>query len=124
MNPGFGDGDSWRVILIENPSPIRVHLVNLVAIEYGIGAVVFHDRECVRIPVWKRLKIFLQSMGDIDSEPIDAAVRPKAQGVQEVLVHLLVVPVEIRLLLCEQVHVPLAVWNLSPALRTKVAREP
>ena len=45
---------------------------------------------------------------DVDPEPVDAALQPEPQRLLEVLEHLGVVPVQVRLLGVEQVQIPLA----------------
>ena len=45
---------------------------------------------------------------DVDAEPVDAALQPEAQRLLEVLEHLGVLPVQVRLLGIEEVQVPLA----------------
>ena len=61
----------------------------------------------------KRL-VLLQRVGDVDPEPVDAAVQPEPQGALEVVDDLGVLPVEVGLLGGEQVEVPLAVGQPGP----------
>ncbi|BAS16685.1 hypothetical protein AHiyo8_49880 [Arthrobacter sp. Hiyo8] len=53
-------------------------------------------------------QVLREGMGDVDAEAVHATVGPEAEGLQEVFTNLGVVPVEVRLLLGEDVHVPLS----------------
>ena len=65
-------------------------------------------------------KIFGQRMGDVDAEPVDAAVGPEPQGFDEVLPDVGIGPVQVRLFGGEQVQVPLAVGKSFPGAATEV----
>ena len=67
-----------------------------------------------------------QRVGYVDAIAVNTAVRPETHGLDEVVANLLVIPVEVRLLLGEQVHVPLArgaIWlgDAGPSGRAEVA---
>ena len=49
-----------------------------------------------------------QGVGDVDAEAVHAAVGPEAEGLEEVVADFPVGPVQVRLFLGEDVHVPLA----------------
>src|SRR5215475_2274004 len=53
-------------------------------------------------------------MGHVDAESVDSAVQPEAQNRAELFADLVVAPVQVRLLGCEQVQVPVAVGYAGP----------
>jgi len=53
-------------------------------------------------------------MRNIDTESVGAMVGPESEDVFELLVNIVVLPIEIRLLLGEDVQIPLPVFNLFP----------
>ena len=70
-----------------------------------------------------------QTVGHVDAEPVDVPVEPEPQDVDEVLPHVGVVPVEVRLRGVEQVQVPPSArlpdpgrgWGPTQAPRTRCA---
>ena len=113
VHPGFGDGGARRVVLVEHLAPFDVDLVDFVAVPEGVRAVV----EPVRAGVGRaQLQLGEQRFGEVlgqgvrhvHAEAVHAAVGPEAQGLEEVVADLAVGPVQVRLLLGEDVHVPLA----------------
>ena len=113
VDPGFGDGGARRVVLVEHLAPFGVDLVHLVAVPERVRAVV----EPVRAGVGRaQFQLGQQRFGEVlgegvrhvHAEAVHAAVGPEAQGLEEVVADLAVGPVQVRLLLGEDVHVPLA----------------
>lgn len=72
------------------------------------------DREALQVFERLAVKVLCQTMRHVDAESVDAAVRPEPQRGAEVLVHVRILPVEVGLLLREQVQVPLAVASGLP----------
>ena len=64
-------------------------------------------------------------MRNIDTEAIDATIRPELQCLQEIELNFAIIPIEIRLLWSEEVEVPLpisTIWILcaSPSRWSEV----
>ena len=98
-----------RVVLVEDLPPLGVDLVHLVAVVERVGAVQRHvDVLQGRLAAQRLGQVLGQRVGHVDAVAVDPAVGPEAQGGQEVVADLPVVPVEVGLLGGEQVAVPLA----------------
>jgi hypothetical protein len=116
-NPRFGHRHAWRVVLVEHRAPLGVDLVHLVPVVERMGTVdtAQQQRRLHLRRAGERFgQVLGQAVGDVDPEAVDPPVGPEPQRRQKVLPHLGVVPVEVRLLLGEQVEVPLTVGNLRP----------
>src|SRR5699024_5097163 len=94
-------------------APLCVDLMDVVAIPQRMGAILWHRPE---LGLARQLlsKVFRQPMSDVYAEPVNPAIGPEPQCVQEVLPHLGVLRVQIRLLGPEGVEVPLPVRHTRP----------
>jgi hypothetical protein len=101
VNPGLCHCNSWWVILVEKLTPGSVNLMHLVPIKEWVGAIGFHYLQREGFAIWERLEVFLESVSYIDAIAIYSTIRPELQGLEKILVHLWVIPIEVRLLLCE-----------------------
>ncbi|MPM36628.1 hypothetical protein SDC9_83227 [bioreactor metagenome] len=110
LDPGFGDGRTGRGVLVEDGAPFGVDLVDLVAVPDRVLAVLEGVEAVDDRPerIEGGIHVLGQPMGHVDPESVRAAVRPEAQGRQEVVADVAAVPVEIGLFLGEKVQVPLA----------------
>src|SRR4029453_8302632 len=81
-----------RIIGVEDPPPLRIDLVNVVAIPEWVGSVQSHDVGDLT-PGRVRLRhVLAQAVSDIDPESVDSTIGPEADGVPEVSPHFLVLP--------------------------------
>ena len=109
VHPGLGDGGARRRVLVEERAPLGVDLVHLVAVPERVRAIQqFALGAKLRLGGQRVGHVLGQRVGHVDAEAVHAAVGPEAQGLQEVVADLAVVPVQVRLLRGEEVHVPLA----------------
>ena len=67
----------------------------------------------------REVHVLGETVSDIDTETVGAAVKPETQDRTELLANLGVGPVEVRLTRVEQVEVPLAVIDLCPGRTTE-----
>ena len=105
---GLRDGEARRAAGVEHGAPLTVDVVDLVAVEQGMGAVVGQRPPGdLRHRAVGLGQVLGHTGGGIDAEPVHTAVAPEAQDVQEVLAHGRVIPVEVGLLGGEDVEVPL-----------------
>ena len=110
-----------RVVAVQQVGPPAVDGDELVAVEQRVAAVDRGDLRVERGDGRPRLgQVLRQSVGDVDAEPVHPAVGPEGQRPLEVDAHLLLVPVEVRLLGREEVEVPLAVRRAGPARGAEV----
>lgn len=119
-HPGLGDGHAGWAVGVEDGPPVAVDLVDLVAVEEGVGAgrelgerVLAAERGGAQVAQGLG-EVLGERVGDVDAEAVHAPVGPEAQGGAEVGADLVVVPVEVGLLGCEQVQVPLPVGDAFP----------
>ncbi len=119
-DPCLGDRGAGRGVGVEDLAPVAVDLVDVVAVVEGVGA----RREPGQgrlaaqfggAQVAQRLgQVLDQRVRDVDAEAVDAPVAPEPQRRAEVGADLFVLPVEVGLLGCEQVQVPLSVGHPLP----------
>src|SRR3954453_11225923 len=105
MHRSLPDGETRRVVGIEDAPPIGVNLMDVVAIPQWMRTVRAHDvgdlaPRQIRLP-----NVLAQAVSDIDTKSVDPAIGPEPHGAPEVLAHVVVLPVEIWLLGCETVEV-------------------
>ena len=105
---GFGHGEARRIVGVEGGAPVAVDVVDLVAVEQGVRAVVGQRPPGdLRHRTVRLGHVLGHPGGHVDAEAVHAAVGPEAQSGQEVLAHHRIVPVEVGLLGGEDVEVPL-----------------
>jgi hypothetical protein len=114
MHNGLCDCIPRRIVGVEDPPPVGVDLVNVVAIPERMGAVLSHQVGNLTPRLVRLGHVLAQAVGHIDPKPVDSAVGPEANGAAEVLANFLVLPVEVRLLSSETVEIPLAVTSRCP----------
>ncbi len=111
--PRFGHGRARRVVLVEDCTPLCIDLMDFVAVPERVGAVV--EAVCsgvghAELQLGKQRfgQVLGQRVGHVHAEAVHTAVGPEAEGLEEVIPDLAAGPVQVRLLLGEDVHVPLA----------------
>jgi hypothetical protein len=119
MYVSLRDCVAGRFVGVEDPPPIGIDLVNVVAIPERVGAVLTHQVGDLTPRRVRLRQILAQAMGHIDPKSVHPAVGPEAQCVTEVGPHFLVLPVEIRLLRGEEVEVPLPITGWCPGRSTE-----
>ena len=112
VHPGLGDGGARRVVLVEDLAPFNVDLVDFVAVPERVRAVVETVGAAARraefhLGEQRFGEVLGQGVRHVYAEAVHAAVGPEAQGLEEVVADFAVGPVQVRLLLGEDVHVPL-----------------
>ena len=112
-NPGLGHRGAWRVVGVEDGSPVAIHRVNPVAVAQRMRAV---QRPGIQLGLGRqRLReVFHQAVGHVDAETVHPAVRPKPQSFVEFAPHVGVVPVPVRLFGGERMQIELAVAHRLP----------
>src|SRR6187551_3029792 len=114
MHGGFADGETGRVVGVEDAPPIGVDLVYVIAIPERMRTVRAHDvGNLTPGRVWLR-HVLTQAVCDIDAKSVDSSIGPEAYGAPEVLPYLIVLPVEVGLFGGEAVEVPLTVTSGRP----------
>jgi len=112
LGTGLDDGHPVAGVGVHHATELPVHVVHGAVVALG-------DDRLARGRVGERL-ILDERIGDVDPEAVGAPVHPEPQDAGELLDHLRVAPVEVRLLGGEQVVVPLprgAVGLLDPGPR-------
>ena len=89
LHPRLADGETRRIVLVEHLTPFAVGQ------RHGI-------------------EVLGQAVRHVDAEAVGSVVGPESQCLLEFLVHVRILPIQIRLLLGEHVQVPLAVVDLLP----------
>ena len=118
LGPGLGDGHPVAVVLVEDPAPVAVDLVDLGLVPHRLvlGVVLEQRRHvpgdlgpsCLVDLLVAQALVLEQAVGDVDPEAVDAAVEPEPQHVLEHRAHLGVAPVQVGLGAVEDVEVPLS----------------
>ena len=104
----LGHGEARRVVGVEDGAPVAVDVVDLVAVEQRVRAVVGQRPPGdLRHRTVRLGHVLGHAGGHVDAEAVHAAIGPEAQSGQEVLTHGRIVPVEVGLLGGEDVEVPL-----------------
>ena len=95
-----------------------------VAVPERIGTIGSLWRHQCRVDtVAQRLtQVFGQTVRDIDAETVHAAIAPECEYTQELMPHLGIVPIEVRLLLGEQMQVVPAVSTRLPCGTAEVTQ--
>ena len=115
IDPRLCHGECRRIILVENLAPLPVDLVHIIAIIQRIAAISRQTRRSdAPIIEIRTVEILAQTVSDVDTEAISAVVKPKTQGLDEVGLHIRVLPVPVGLLHGKQVQIPLAVRHARP----------
>ena len=108
-HPGLAAQGAVAVVLGEHLVPVAVDLVHAVlAPVRHVRLAAAHGVGVGRRRVIRQALGLDHAVGHVDTEAVDAAVEPEAQDRAELLLHLLVVPVEVRLRRVEDVQIPLA----------------
>ena len=125
--PGLSDHEDVRADFVQDAVPLAVDVVDsgLVEGRADIGQLLTpgpvlgaDDVPTVRAEVVVGQALGLdQSVGDVHAEPVDAALHPEAQEGTEVLVDVLVGPVEVGLLGGEEVQVVPSLVLVAPGER-------
>ena len=103
------------VVLVEDLPPLSVDAVHFVPVPERMSPIQQADQGRLAVEPLERLgEVLGQAVCHIDAEPVDPAVGPEPEGLEEVVADLTVVPVQVRLLGGEQVQVPLSVGNAGP----------
>ena len=120
-HPRLGDEDAVAGVLIDDPAPAPVDVVDLVSVPVrmraGAAQVVGGTDEIGEV------RILGEAVRDVDAEAVDAEIEPEPENVLEFGHDLGVRPVQIGLLRREQVQIPLPVADPGPG-RTAEARLP
>ena len=126
-DPCLADGEARRIVLIEHPAPLAIDVVHLRTVPQRILAIVaqafVHRVAFAELFQRLALQILGQAMRHVDAEAVGAVVAPEAQRLLELLVHVGVLPVEVGLLLGEDVQIPLPVLDPFPG-RSAEQRHP
>src|SRR5581483_5689993 len=77
-----------------------------------------------RLRLVAQILVLYETVRDVDAEAVDAAVEPEAEDCVEVLAHLWVVPVEIRLLRREEMQIPVPALLVERPRRAAPVRRP
>jgi hypothetical protein len=110
-DPRLGDEHPVAVVGVDDLPPLAVDLVDALLVPHR-GAAVLGDlrgaahRAVVLGPV-RQVGLLDHGVRDVDAEAVRAAVQPEPQRLGELLVHVGVVPVHVRLGGVEHVQVPL-----------------
>ena len=114
-HPCLGDEDARRVVRVGQLAPRAIDLVHLVPVPVRVVGLV-HTGDGLeperQVPpraladVGQTL-LLDERVGHVDAEPVDSTIEPEPQRGEEVVANLGVRPVEVGLLGCEQVQVPL-----------------
>ena len=104
-HPHLADRDRVRVV-VEHPSDGPVDVVHALVVEPRV-VVVEPQHPDVGVLHVRQTRRLCHPVRDVDAEAVHATVHPEPQGLFEVVEHLGVVPVQVRLFGVEQVQVPL-----------------
>ena len=118
-HPRLGDEHPRRIVVVGDPTPTPVDLVDRVLIPGRMrGGVLRAGQPLAGVG---QLRILGQAVRDVDAEPVDTPVEPEPQHVLELGAHLGVLPVEVRLRRREQVQIPLPVGKPGPGRAAECA---
>ena len=111
-DPGLADQDPRRIGRVGDPSPVAVDLVHLGAV-HVVDLALAAAADVLGIVVRRsgvvaQLAVLDEAVRHVDAEPGDPAVEPEPEDLLELAAHVLVPPVQIRLLHQEVVQVVLA----------------
>ena len=118
LHPRLADGETRRIVLVEHLTPFAVDVVHFRTVPQRAERAVRrqHMLHRGRIHVGQRhgIEVLGQAVRHVDAEAVGAVVGPESQRFLEFLVHVRILPIQIRLLLGEHVQVPLSVIDLLP----------
>ena len=110
LHPRLGDQHPLAGVAVQDLPPLPVDLVHAVLVPHRRARLVdlVAGEDLLRLLPVGQVGLLDQAVRHVDPEAVHAAVQPEPQDVQELRVHLRVVPVEVGLAGVEQVQVPLA----------------
>ena len=79
VNPSFGHCHARRVVFVEHLAPRAIDVVNFIAVEQIVGAVVLDEREVISGALGQVAigQVLHQRMSNVDAIAVNSAVAPK-----------------------------------------------